>query len=124
MLSENVASKDTINITELERDLASMKLICTVCIVISLISAMPIVVTGLLVKERRTFPSRITTIFLLKIMLMNAIVLFGTIVDYRIPSLLNHILFEPLGLQLMSNTWCKTQAIAYHFCIWCVSLIG
>jgi hypothetical protein len=108
------------NLTKLEQELAQLKITCTLCLILSLVAALPIVVTGLLVRERRTFPSRITTIFLVKIMLMNVVVIGGASVDYRIPSRLNELIFTPQGLPLMNQTLCKVQAMAYQFLIWCV----
>ena len=77
--------------------------------------------TGLLVKERRTFPSRLTTIFLVKIVLVNVTVLLGASVDYRIPNPINTFMskIDP-SLTLMSDDLCKAQAILYQFLIWCI----
>ena len=101
-------------------NLADLRITCTVCLVVSLIAALPIVVTGIVRKERRSFPSRISTIFMIKIMLMNVVVLLGVGVDYRIPSPINSILANMTSSPVMSQGWCKAQAISYQFLIWCV----
>ena len=110
---------DLHNIT---RNLTDLRTTCTICVIVSLLAAAPIVLTGLIVKERRTFPSRITTIFLIKMMLMNVVVLLGSIVDYRIPNNINMLInaTSPESLSIMSMGWCKAQAVAYQFLIWCV----
>ncbi len=107
------------NLTE---SLDELRLTCTICAAVSLAASLPIVLTGLIVKERRKFPSRLTTLFFVKIMLMNVVVLLGSIVNYRIPNKLNLYLnaTSPVPLTLMSPGFCKVQAVSYQFLIWCV----
>jgi hypothetical protein len=106
----------------LTQSLDQLRLTCTVCAAVSFVASLPIVFTGLIVKERRKFPSRLTTLFFVKIMLMNAVVLLGSIVDYRIPSDINLYLnaTSPVPLTIMSAGFCKAQAVSYQFLIWCV----
>jgi len=93
---------------------------CTICLVVSLLAALPIVVTGLVVKERRRFPSRVTTLFMIKIMLMDIVVLLGSAVDYRIPNDINAMLFP--NASQMSSAACVAQALSYQFLIWCIMM--
>eukprot|EP00750_Incisomonas_marina_P026005 INCI586.1.p1 GENE.INCI586.1~~INCI586.1.p1 ORF type:complete len:400 (+),score=24.96 INCI586.1:185-1384(+) len=106
------------NLTDLIEQLTDLKTTCSVCLSAAISLLIPVVVTSWVSQEKKDTPSRITNGFLVSVILMSATVLFGCVVDYRIPNPDNKQLAAFTHITLMSKGWCKTQAIAYQFFIW------